>query len=251
MYEDHKKNTNTKNDNRPNHRPISSYLRNLEKRDNSIDEKFNPNETISRLSQFIVRNNITVVQFCENPDLFLDFDAFKDIFKNIRFDISNNEANFLFSLENKFLKEGFILMKNFLKTHENSLNWCKQKTNEIVTNEYKIKKLNDEFKTLHRDILTIITKEENIPILKRSIKSPLSNRPTTAGFSKTFSEMKMKSLASSRAVIFPSIEVKKKARIPTALERRKKEEKVLSDGMEIVLLFNIVEKTRIIREVEI
>jgi hypothetical protein len=245
LYEDHKKNTNTKNDNRPNHRPISSYLRNLqnEKKENSIEEKVNPNECINRLNQFITRNNINITQFCENSDIFLDFEAFKDLFKNIRFDISNSEATFLFSLENKFLKDGFILMKIFFKTHENSLNWYKSRTLEIINNEYKIKKLNDEFKSLHQDILGIISKEEGIPSLKRSIKSPLSNRPTTAGFSKTFSEIKYNSQA-----VFPSIEVKKKGRIPTALERRKKEEKVLSDGMEIVYSSNIVEKTRSIGE---
>jgi hypothetical protein len=205
-----------------------------EKKENSIEEKFNPNETISRLNQFIVKNNITVSQFCENPDIFVDFEAFKDIFKSLRFDITNIEANFLFSLENKFLKDGFMLMKNFLKNHENTLNWYKVKNSDVINTEYKIKNLNDEFKTLHRDILRIISQEDNIPSIKRPIKSPMSNRPTTAGFSKTFSDKKMNNLTASNSENFPAIENNRKVRIPTALERKNKEKKELKDGMEIV-----------------
>lgn len=64
-----------------------------------------------------------------------------------------NEAKILFSYKNPNIEEGYILMKNFFNNFK--VEW-KDYEIEKVDTEYDIKKLNEEFKSFHTDILNIV-----------------------------------------------------------------------------------------------
>ena len=253
LYEDHKKNNITKNENRSNHRPISSYLRNMqnEKKDNSIEDNINLNETIRRLNTYIKKNRISYNEFCDTPDVFLDYSTFKELFKKIRFDITSNELTNLFNYENKFNRDGYILMKNFFKIHEKYLEFINSKTtiDKIDTN-YNIKKLNNEFRDLHRDILNIVNKESTLENIKKikDLKSSI-HRPITAFNSNKSIEKPIQLNNMNNSLHIPILkEEKKKVRLMSAKDRNQKEIKYMNEEIEKVYFIYIVEKEWIRRK---
>jgi hypothetical protein len=167
LYENHKKNNVGKNTEaqRPNHRPISSYLRNMqgERKDggssSSEERNINVSEIVTKFNKFVNKNNISFNEFCDNPDIFIEYDTFKDLFKKIRFDVTNSETKALFTFGNRLAKEGYILMKNFFNTFK-EVRW-KNMSMDSTNTDYDIQKLNNEFKNLHKEVLEIVNKENN------------------------------------------------------------------------------------------
>ena len=176
-----------------NHRPISSYLRNINtdtnKKDLIEDSKYlNSNEKnkqennnyanfsnnnqnnynspqnqnldhkeiMERFNNFIIKNKLTKEDFIESEDIFVSKEDFKDLFKRIRFEITKDELNFLFSYNNSYSSNDFIRMKSFLEFYQ--LDWVYFQT-EKIQNEFNMKKIDEEFKNLHGEILDIIRKD--------------------------------------------------------------------------------------------
>lgn len=164
MYEDHKKNANPKSNELINaQRPISSYQRNLYSENNRKETNedhpkteandINVGNVTEKFNKFISKNKIARNEFCDNSNIYLDQAEFKELFKKVRFEISTNELNFLFTHNNPNLEEGYILMNNFL-TH-NEFNWKELQIGRVDTN-YDIKKINQDFKQLNDEVLDIV-----------------------------------------------------------------------------------------------
>ena len=162
MYEDHKKNVSKPTEIQNVQRPISKYQRNQQdKRDinseqdnkevNSISNVNIP-ELVARLNFLIQKNKVLRTEFCDNPEIFLDLNDFKELFRKIHFVISNNELNALFAYNNPSVNEGFILCKTFFETHK--FNW-KEVSVDKIDNEYDVKKINLEFKALQDEVFEV------------------------------------------------------------------------------------------------
>jgi hypothetical protein len=144
-------------------RPISKYQRtqqdkrdlNSEQENKEINDFSNVNidELIHRLNYVISKNKISKTEFCDNPEIFLDINDFKELFRKIHFVISNTEVTALFHHNNSSVEEGFILCKTFFDTHR--LDWKELSLDKIDT-EYDMKKINDEFKALQDEVFQVI-----------------------------------------------------------------------------------------------
>jgi len=142
-------------------RPISKYQRNQDKREvNSEQENKELNdfsnisipEVVSRLNNLIKKNKTSKAEFCDNPEIFLDINDFKELFRKIHFVVSNAEVNALFHYNNPSVDEGFILCKTFFDTHK--LEWKELSLDKIDT-EYDMKKINEEFKALQDEVFQV------------------------------------------------------------------------------------------------
>jgi hypothetical protein len=209
-----------------------------EKKDNSIEDNINLNETIRRFNNYIKKNRISYNDFCDTPNVFLDYTTFKELFRKIRFDVTSNELTNLFNYENKFNKDGYILMKNFFKTHEKHLEFNNSKvTLDKIDTNYNIKKLNNEFRELHRDILNIVYKESEIESMKktRDLKSS-ARRPTTAfTANKSIEKAIQINNNMTNSLHIPIIkEDKKKVRFLSAKLRKQREVKYMNEEIEKV-----------------
>jgi hypothetical protein len=109
-----------------------------------------------RLNNYLKSHSITKSQFCDNTNLFLSFDDFFDLFKKIKFDLTKNEAKILFNHLNPNKNEGYIMIKHFYSYH--GLEY-KELTFENTTEGYDLDRLNQQFKTLHSEILDVIKKD--------------------------------------------------------------------------------------------
>lgn len=171
-------------------RPISSYqrytgtennrLNTQDENDKIEDINIDYKHIIQRLQTFISENNIALNEFCDNLNLFLDFNAFKDLFKKINFIINNSEAKILFNYNNPDKQEGYIKMQNFENNFK--LNWKKYQLESINTS-YDIKKINNQFKILNNEVYDLIQtdlfNDYNRFKPKRKILSSNTNKKTT------------------------------------------------------------------------
>lgn len=150
-----------------NNRPISSYHRNVlssEVNSDNINNKnvniseVNSNELIQKLSDFIKIKKISKRDFCDNPNLYLDINDFKDLFNKINFEITKSEYNFLFQHKNPNIDEGYILIQSFYDNFP--INWLDNniENKEDVKEISSLSKINTEFKSLQDEIMLVMRK---------------------------------------------------------------------------------------------
>jgi hypothetical protein len=179
IYEDHKKNVGKTSEIQNMLRPISSYHRNnMSGKRDEAESDFNLENFITKFSSHISKFKIKKNDFIDNPDIFLDKKEFHKLFKNARFEISNNELNELFSFRNTAADEGYILGKTFLNNF--NFKWAEELENKLkleIKEDINMTKINDEFKSLKEEVLEIIEKEirskstAKIPSNLRKVKS--------------------------------------------------------------------------------
>ena len=143
-------------------RPISKYQRNQqdkrelnsEQENKELNDFSNINipDVVNRLNALIKKNKISKMEFCDNPEIFLDINDFKELFRKIHCVISNAEVNALFNYNNPSVEEGFILCKTFFDTHK--LDW-KEMSLDKIDQEYDMKKINEEFKALQDEVFQV------------------------------------------------------------------------------------------------
>lgn len=113
IYEDHKRSQGFSEVQNPT-RPISSYQRVLSANSRSEDPPMSPSSLIQRLNSHIGKNKISEREFLNrNEDIYLDLNEFKNLFKQIGFELTGTELNFLFMTNNQSSKDGFLLGKSF------------------------------------------------------------------------------------------------------------------------------------------
>jgi hypothetical protein len=136
----------------------------------------------NKLNDFVIKNKLTRDKICDNINLFLNFEDFKEMFKKVRFDCKPSDLMILFIHQNANKDEGYISIRKFFEMI--SLSFYEIKTIEVEKPILVLdhKKINDEFKNLHSEILDVINKdmfEENTKPKKRlklnSAKPKLSN----------------------------------------------------------------------------
>ncbi len=130
-------------------------IENINKSNFNVEYSISEYERISgRLRGFVKK--IIQNEFCDNENLFLNFDDFSAIFRKIRFEIKASDIKILFCHENPHKNEGYILIKQFI-------NSCKLDFKDInlenATDEYDMKKVNEKFNHLHNEILEIVRKD--------------------------------------------------------------------------------------------
>jgi hypothetical protein len=157
VYDDHKKTNNAKTSEIENpHRPISSYQRGLSAgRREEKEEDFRIDGFIQKFQGFVNKNKIKITDFIENPDIFLDFDEFKELFRNIKYEIRDSEIEILFNYNNKI--SDYLLGKTFLNNI--SIKWYEEPLPTAELTNFNIVDINQEFKNLKDEVLDIIEKE--------------------------------------------------------------------------------------------
>ena len=220
-YEEHKK-----GETRIPHRPISSYTTNRNfnqdkkeidsikqskskpqsaqasksnnnsKNSNSKEQQskngneINIEELFNDLNKFIVSRKIKKNDFIDNPDVFLNFEDFCDVFKQIHYTLSKKYLRILFNYNNpEGATDNYILMSNFIKylkfykvdgisndsniqnsnigssqSHSRQSNQInldnKSSTDkvEIKSNKslYELKYINDQYNLFNKDIVNIL-----------------------------------------------------------------------------------------------
>jgi hypothetical protein len=129
----------------------------------------------NRLNKFLNLYSISKSQFCDNTNLFFNFEDFLDLFKKIRFDFNRKDIKILFNHLNPNKEEGYILIKHFY----NNLNLeFKELTFENTTEGCDLDRLNQQFKNLHSEILDVIKKDLVDQNIKRLGLKTAKYRPT-------------------------------------------------------------------------
>lgn len=123
---------------------------------------------LERFNEFLKKNKIKKEDFIESEDLFLNKEDFKDCFKKLRFDLSKEEANFLFHYNNQYSTNDFIRMKNFLELFP--LEFMEFKTESVEAVREDMKKINEDFKNLHVEIFDIIKNDIEENRLENNLK---------------------------------------------------------------------------------
>lgn len=183
IYDDHKKLNNAKTSEIENpHRPISSYQRGLSagRREDKEDE-FRIDTFVQKLQSHVNKNKIKINDFIENPDIFLDFDEFKELFRNIKYDIKDSELQILFNYNNN--NSDYLLGKTFLNNIV-GIKWYEDPLPEAQLTNFNIIDINQEFKNLKDEVLEIIEKEfraktSTKPVPRTSHSSKPKLRPIT------------------------------------------------------------------------
>jgi hypothetical protein len=186
IYEDHKKNVVKPSEIQNLLRPISSYHRYMSGKREETEGDFNLESFINKFNGHLSKFKIKKNDFIDNPDIFFDKKEFHKLFKNIRYEIGNNELQELFSFRNSSADEGYILGKTFLNNF--NFKWTEEfesrKHEQTIPNSHLIQ-INQEFKSLKEEVLEIIEKEirskstAKVPINQRKVKSSIGIRPLT------------------------------------------------------------------------
>ena len=159
-------------------RPISKYDRNQQIKQNIPEENFDLEKFLERINAHLKKNQITKNEFTENSNVFLTKQDFKEMFKNINFDLKNFELEYLFSKKNPNKDDGYIYINTFLENYNldfyptnsqiiNQSNSNYNKNNSTSSapshNNEEIKKaeeqINYDFELFKNDILNIVKKE--------------------------------------------------------------------------------------------
>jgi hypothetical protein len=185
IYEDHKKHVN-KTEIQNLQRPISSYHRGVSGKREETEGDFNLESFISKFNTHIWKFKIKKNDFIDNPDIFFDKKEFHKLFKNIRFEVTSNELQELFSFRNSSADEGYILGKTFLNNF--NFKWAEEyevKPPEQSIPNSQLVQINKEFKSLKEEVLEIIEKEIRSkstakgPAGQRKVKSSIGPRPSS------------------------------------------------------------------------
>lgn len=196
VYNEHKKidGKDEKFESQNTHRPLSKYQRSssAKREPNPNETQFDLNKFKERFNTFLKKNRISQNDFSENTKIFVTKDELKDLFKNIHFDIYNNEIDYLFNSDNSNKDDGFLYVETFLERYqfefypihsqiENSKN--ESSVNDITNKDNKYNpnsnNVNEDFAAFKNDILNIIegteTKKGNKqlpPIIADQKKKP-------------------------------------------------------------------------------
>ena len=159
-------------------RPISKYDRNQQIKQNIPEENFDLEKFLERINAHLKKNQITKNEFTENSNVFLTKQDFKEMFKNINFDLKNFELEYLFSKKNPNKDDGYIYINTFLENYnldfyptnsqiinQSNSNYNKNNSTSSApthTNEEMKKaeeQINYDFELFKNDILNIVKKE--------------------------------------------------------------------------------------------
>ena len=164
------------------------------------------NDLLIDLNNYLLSHKIKENDFIDNPNLFLNFDDFCEVFKEIHYSIPKKYLKMLFEYNNpEGSKDNYILMKSFIKNLEfykpeeilnesdvskfgnSNLNINKSSSKYSLPNKsenrtltegielksnksiYELKILNEEYNQFNKDIINILTKstkENNEPNYK-------------------------------------------------------------------------------------
>ena len=105
-----KSNNNSKNSN------SKDQSKKSKENNNDNNNEIGIEEILNDLNSFLLSHKIKKNDFIDNPNVFLSFDDFVDIFKQIHYTLSKKYLRILFNYNNpEGAKENYVLMSNFIK----------------------------------------------------------------------------------------------------------------------------------------
>ena len=114
-------NNNSKNSNNKDQQSKSNSNSNNNKNNNNNNnnDEIGINELLIDLNRFFYLHKIKKTDFIDNPNVFLNFDDFCDVFKQIHYTLPKKYLKMLFDYNNpEGAQENYILMSNFIKILE-------------------------------------------------------------------------------------------------------------------------------------
>ena len=162
-------------------------------------------EILNDLNKFILTNKIKKSDFIDNPNVFLNFEDFKEVFQQIHYTLPKKYLKLLFNHNNEEgAKENYILMSNFVKNltfykiegvgndsdaskiENSNLTYSRSnsklegiseknslfdKNNSNNKSNYKMKYINEQYNQFNKDIIDILNNAK-----KNNFENFLNNR---------------------------------------------------------------------------
>ena len=228
-----KSNNNSKNSNKKEHQSKSNTNiannihenNNINNNDDSNENDLSVEQVLKDLNNFLISHKIKKTDFLDNCGVFLNFEDFVDIFKQIHYTVNKKYLRMLFNYNNpEGAKDDYIHMKNFVKnltfykiegivsdsefskvdsntgsnqsnskvSQQNILSKTLSEGADIKSSKsvYEIKYINEQYNQFNKEI---------IEILKNSKKKPLQSNNYNALTGKRLGQRK--NLGSSRISI--------------------------------------------------
>ena len=265
-----KSNSNSKYSNRKDPQSKNSKTNDNNSKSNTSNE-IGVKELLNDLNKFIYLHKIKKSDFIDNPDVFLNFDDFCDVFKQIHYTLSKKYIKMLFNYNNpEGASDNYILMSNFIKylnfykidgiandsqnsnmvssqsnSHQsNPINFENKSVNdkmEIKSNKslYELKYINEQYNQFNKDIVGIL-KRSNFPNKNMFAQNYSGNFKISTNSLNLKKKERPKNLSSSKI----SIESKQKEREKEILkeildsDKKETEEKKKYDINEILKVIN-------------
>ena len=171
-----------------NQRPTSKFKDRLSSAKSKTEQKeikFSKEEFYDKFNEHLKRNKITIKDFEENMNIYVDRQDIRERFRAIHFEITSNEVEHLFNMANPNQNEEYISIKTFLDFHNSVLvdSQLKSQNNEnSSSNHSKVSNdsIKDMFNSFRNEIIKIAEKT-NADIKKKKILPPVSKiRANTA-----------------------------------------------------------------------
>lgn len=190
-------NNNSKNSNNKDQQSKSNSNSNNNKNNNNNNnnDEIGINELLIDLNRFFYLHKIKKTDFIDNPNVFLNFDDFCDVFKQIHYTLPKKYLKMLFDYNNpEGAQENYILMSNFIKILEfykiegigneselskfenlgysqsnsrrsqmgekTSSDILERKSNKSI---YELKYINEQYNQFNKDIMDILRGSKNGP----------------------------------------------------------------------------------------
>ena len=191
LYAQHKKDMQT------NQRPSSKYCRDRGesgKNENDSPEKIDENKLLQKINEHFNQRQITKKDFSDNQNVFLPIAEFRELFKNIHLNLTQEEIDYLFSNKNPNKDDGYIYFTTFLENYDfefypgestliNKSNTDQNKIESSSNSNYtslllnKPEKntlaINNQFNSFKNDILNIVEQAKR-PASKKKLM-PINN----------------------------------------------------------------------------
>ena len=181
-------------------------------------------EILNDLNKFILTNKIKRADFIDNPNVFLNFEDFKDVFQQIHYTLPKKYLKLLFNHNNEEgAKENYILMSNFIKNltfykiegvgndsdvskiENSNLSYSNSKLEGISESKslfdknnvnyksnYKMKYINEQYNQFNKDIIDILNNAKKNSFNNFLNNNSKKNKSKSFGASKISIESKPK-----------------------------------------------------------
>ena len=216
-----KSNNNSKNSNKKDQQSKSNTVNNVKENIDNNNNESNENDltveqVLQDLNNFLIAHKIKKSDFLDNCGVFLNFEDFVDVFKQIHYTVNKKYLKMLFNYKNPDgAKDDYIHMKNFVNyltfykiegivsdsefskvdsntasnqsnskiSQQNILNKTLSEVADMKSNKsiYEIKYINEQYNQFNKDI---------IEILKNSKKKPYETKYNNALSSKRSNQKK-------------------------------------------------------------
>ena len=238
-----KSNNNSKNSNKKDQQSKSNTVNNVNENINNNNDDSNENDltveqVLQDLNNFLIAHKIKKSDFLDNCGVFLNFEDFVDVFKQIHYTVNKKYLKMLFDYKNPDgAKDDYIHMKNFVNyltfykiegivsdsefskvdsntasnqsnskfSQQNILSKTLSEVADMKSNKsiYEIKYINEQYNQFNKDIIEILKNSKKKPYetkYNNALSSKRSNQKKNFGNSRISIESRTKKIDEEKLI---------------------------------------------------